>query len=74
LALAVFEIKLFLKKPNKQKTKLLTWRWWLMPIILPTWETEIGRIMIGGQPGQITRENPSPNLPEQNGLVVWHKQ
>jgi hypothetical protein len=26
---------------------------WLTPIILCTWEAEIGRIMVQGQPGQI---------------------
>jgi hypothetical protein len=27
--------------------------WWFMPIILATWEAEIGRIMVRGQPRQI---------------------
>jgi hypothetical protein len=34
---------------------------WLTPVILATWETEIGRIKAGGQPGQIVHETPSPN-------------
>jgi hypothetical protein len=37
-------------------------------------ETEIGRIKVWGQPGQIVRETPSPKQPEQNGLEVWLKQ
>jgi hypothetical protein len=33
---------------------------WLMPIILATWETEIGRIAIRDQSKQIVHETPSP--------------
>jgi hypothetical protein len=33
---------------------------WLMPVILVTWDTEIGRIAIGSQPGQIVFKIPSP--------------
>jgi hypothetical protein len=32
-----------------------------MPVILATWETEIKRIMVQGQPRQIVLEIPSPN-------------
>jgi hypothetical protein len=31
-----------------------------MPIILVTWEAEIGRITVQGQPGQIVHETPFP--------------
>jgi hypothetical protein len=31
-----------------------------MPIILSTWEAEIGSIMVQGQPRQIVHETPSP--------------
>jgi hypothetical protein len=33
---------------------------WLMPIILATWEAEIERIEVPGQPGQIVCKTPSP--------------
>jgi hypothetical protein len=26
------------------------WRWWLMPVIVATWEAEIWRIAVWGQP------------------------
>jgi hypothetical protein len=43
-----------LKKQTKQ-----TGHWWLMPVILATWEAEIERIQEQGQPRQIV---PKTNL------------
>jgi hypothetical protein len=34
--------------------------WSVTPIILATWEAEIGRIVVRGQPTQIIGETPSP--------------
>jgi hypothetical protein len=33
--------------------------WWLVPVILTTWEAEIRRIMIQGQHEEIVCETPS---------------
>jgi hypothetical protein len=43
-------------------------------VILATWETDIERIEVRGQPGQIVHKTPSPKKPEQNGLEVWLQQ
>jgi hypothetical protein len=50
------------KKPNKQNVGQVQC---LQPIILATWEAEIGRIIVGGQPRQKVNETPS-----QLGTVV----
>jgi hypothetical protein len=44
--------------------------WWLIPIIVATWEAEIERIEVRGQPRQIVHMPLSPKYPEQNGLEV----
>jgi hypothetical protein len=33
---------------------------WLMPVVLGTWEAEIWRIMVCGQPRRIVLKSPSP--------------
>jgi hypothetical protein len=43
----------------KLKNLCLVGLWWLMPVILATWEAEIGRIEARGLPGQIVRETLS---------------
>jgi hypothetical protein len=40
-------IKATKKKNNKKKHP--GWAWWLTPIILATWEAEIGRILVSDQ-------------------------
>jgi hypothetical protein len=33
---------------------------WLTPVILASWEAEIGKILVRGQPMQIVQVTPSP--------------
>jgi hypothetical protein len=35
------------------KSDLEAGHWWLMPVIIATWEAEIRRIVVQSQPGQI---------------------
>jgi hypothetical protein len=48
------------RKSNALKIDKLARDWWLMPVILATWEAEIRRITVGGQPRLIIRGTPSP--------------
>jgi hypothetical protein len=38
--------------------KNLSPNWWLMPVILGTWEAEIGKIMFTDPPGQKHLQDP----------------
>jgi hypothetical protein len=40
------------------KNNIVARYWWLMPIILATWEAEIVRIKVQGQPRQIVLKTP----------------
>jgi hypothetical protein len=44
------------------------WHWWLTPVILTTWEAEIRRIKIQGQPGQ-QKQDYLKNTQHIKGLV-----
>jgi hypothetical protein len=45
---------------------LSSWVWWCTFIIPATWEAEIGRITVPGQPGQKVRESISTNEVERD--------
>jgi hypothetical protein len=40
-----------LSRKKLKINKIKAWHWWLMPIILASWDAEIGGITIQGQPG-----------------------
>jgi hypothetical protein len=44
--------------------------WWLIPVILGTWEAKIGRIVVPGQPGQIVSKTPSPKAKWTGGMAL----
>jgi hypothetical protein len=44
---------------------MVAWHWWLTPVIPPTQEAEIRRIVVRSQPGQIVLETLSGKNPSQ---------
>jgi hypothetical protein len=46
---------------------------WLTPVILPTQERAIRRILVQGQPRKIVLETPSQKTHHKKGLVEWLK-
>jgi hypothetical protein len=42
----------------------------ILLVILPTWETELRRIMVGSHPGQKVLESPISNITMANRLEV----
>jgi hypothetical protein len=42
-----------------QKISLRAGLQWLTPVVLPTWEAEIRRILVQGYPRQIVTKNPT---------------
>jgi hypothetical protein len=55
-----FRVKALSSNSNTKKKKREREFWWLTPVILPSWEAEIRKIMVQGQPGQIVLETLSP--------------
>jgi hypothetical protein len=43
--------------------------WWLTPVILATWEAEIRRIMLWGQPGEKGSQDPIST--EKAGVLIY---
>jgi hypothetical protein len=51
----------------------LGWTQWLTPVILPTQEAKIRRIVVRSQPGQIVHETLSRKPFTKIGLMEWLK-
>jgi hypothetical protein len=45
------------------RKKISAGHWWLMPVILTTWEAEIRRIKVRSQPGKIAQKTLSQKNP-----------
>jgi hypothetical protein len=51
------------------KNELRARHWWFTPVILVTWEAEMGRIAVRGQSMQIVCE--TPHLQNNQSKIVW---
>jgi hypothetical protein len=49
------------REKERAPVSWLKMRWWLMPIILASWEAKIGNITVLGQPGQKKFARPHLN-------------
>jgi hypothetical protein len=61
-------LNLSITKNRKIKTEPEAGCLWLTHVILDTWEAEIGRITVQGQPGQIVQETP-PHLQNNQSKI-----
>jgi hypothetical protein len=53
------------KEPVLWEFRSPSGHWWFTPVILATWEAEIGRILVWSQQGQIVQETlPPPPAPK----------
>jgi hypothetical protein len=43
----------------EKKDNRAAWHWWLMPLILATWEADVRRIVIADQLRKIVHKTPS---------------
>jgi hypothetical protein len=66
--------RLCVQTPVTTKTvTFIAWYQSLMPLILATWEAEIGRTAVPGQLGKIVERSPFPKITREK-LEMWLKQ
>jgi hypothetical protein len=56
------------QNPSDLESKVEVGCWWLTPVILATWEAEIRRMLVPGQPRQKVKEIPSQPISAHNSL------
>jgi hypothetical protein len=55
---------------NTSKSRPVAGPWWIKPVILVTWEVEIGRITVSGHPRQKVSKILSHSVAGQHVLVI----